>query len=365
MSLDDIQGQLENMQLRDLSSYILIHGPAGTMNFVDMPIYDMPDQGMVKCVIDVVPDVPGPIPKDQLKEMLLAGGPLHTLPAPFGVATETQLRFSFDLVVLPQNNARFLVCKVMNMKDKVKVPTARQLCHGRPHMVSWRNQVHTMRKFLYYVIENLGGFQCKQHSLRCKEDGKVEKEKTQEERDFGFDFIEKNGPRDNVKNKQLRWIIIQTSRQESPIYKWSAVLVEKSLRNLANDGVLAQVHESWPLTLYDIDNRLLRALAPMVPSLSEKAVGFHGEPGAGKTPVARTLAMAISRQCINKLGKDAEFDFFRGQSGSIARPDIFDDGSLSEQPFKKVKAFTDVGNIESMSKERWGAAKWVSSVCTA
>ena len=38
--------------------------------------------------------------------------------------------------------------------------------------------------------------------------------------------------------------------------------------------------------------------------------------------------------------------------------DIFDDGSLSEQPFKKVKAFTDVGNVESMSKERWGA-KWV------
>ena len=41
------------------------------------------------------------------------------------------------------------------------------------------------------------------------------------------------------------------------------------------------------------------------------------------------------------------------------RPDIFDEGSLCEQPFKKVKAFTDLGNIESMSKERWGAAKWV------
>ncbi|CAJ1347862.1 unnamed protein product, partial [Effrenium voratum] len=238
VSLDDIQGQLENMQLTDLSSYIFQDGPAGTINFVDMPIYDMPEQGMVKCVIDVVPDVPGPIPKDQLKEMLLAGGPLHTLPAPCGVATETQLRFSFDLVVLPQNNDRFLVCKVMNMKDKVK-----------------------------------------------------------EEWDFGFDFIEKNGPRDNVKNKQLRWITIQTSRQESPIYKWSAVLVEKSLRNLANDGVLAQVHESWPLTLYDIDNRLLRALAPMVPSLSEKAVGFHGEPGAGKTPeVNESNIMAVLKR---------------------------------------------------------------------
>jgi len=27
--------------------------------------------------------------------------------------------------------------------------------------------------------------------------------------------------------------------------------------------------------------------------------------------------------------------------------------------FKKVKAFTGIGNVESVSKERWGAAKWV------
>lgn len=27
---------------------------------------------------------------------------------------------------------------------------------------------------------------------------------------------------------------------------------------------------------------------------TEKAIGFHGEPGAGKTPVARTIAMAMS-----------------------------------------------------------------------
>lgn len=55
----------------------------------------------------------------------------------------------------------------------------------------------------------------------------------------------------------------------------------------------------------------------------------------------------------------SEFDFFRGQAGSIFRPDIFDDGSFCEQQFKKIKAFTDVGNVEAMSKERWGAAKWV------
>lgn len=83
--------------------------------------------------------------------------------------------------------------------------------------------------------------------------------------------------------------------------------------------------------------------------------------------------MAISRQWIKKAHKTeevepsfrqaSEFDFFRGQCGSIFRPDIFDDGTFCEQQFKKIKAFTDVGNIESMSKEWWGAAKWVKGNC--
>ncbi|CAE7639351.1 unnamed protein product, partial [Symbiodinium sp. CCMP2456] len=80
------------------------------------------------------------------------------------------------------------------------------------------------------------------------------------------------------------------------------------------------------------------------------ALGLLGQPGAGKTSLARSVAMALSRYHIRRVGKTGEVVF---------RPDIFDDGSLCEQPFKKVKAFTDVGNIESMSKERWGAAKWV------
>ena len=148
-------------------------------------------------------------------------------------------------------------------------------------------------------------------------------DKTQEEWDFGFDYIEENGPKDNVRNKQLRWVTMEISRQESPItpiYKWPAVLVKKSLRNLSQDGVLAQVHELWPRTLFDVDVRLLRALAPLFPKLEEKAIGFHGVPGAGKTPVARSIAMALSRYYINRVGRTGqvrpsfrqacEFDFF-------------------------------------------------------
>ena len=113
-----------------------------------------------------------------------------------------------------------------------------------------------------------------------------------------------------------------------PLSGWPHV---QSLKNLVQDGVLAQIHDQWPLTLYDLilydlDVKLLKALAPIFATLSEKALGFHGTPGARQTPVARAIAMALSQQHIRKVKKKgkttpsfrqlSEFDFFRGQSGS-------------------------------------------------
>ena len=63
-------------------------------------------------------------------------------------------------------------------------------------------------------------------------------------------FIEAKGPRENVRNQLLRWVTVQATSRDSPIYRWPQALVAKSLRNLGQDGVLAQVHELWPLTLY-------------------------------------------------------------------------------------------------------------------
>ena len=140
----------------------------------------------------------------------------------------------------------------------------------------------------------MSGFQCRHHVLRTEEESKPEQERSLEERDFGFDFIEAKGPRENVRNQSLRWVTVQTTSRDSPIYRWPQALVEKSLRNLGQDGVLAPVHEVWPLTLYDLDVRVLKALGTIFSSLTEKALGLHGTPGAGKTPGARTVAMAVS-----------------------------------------------------------------------
>ena len=75
--------------------------------------------------------------------------------------------------------------------------------------------------------------------------------------------------------------------------------------------------------------------------------------------------MAMSRYWGRKLNSNhaprfreaCEFDFFRGETERQDRPDIFDDGSLPEQPMRKLKSFCDVRNT-ILTKERWGAAKF-------
>eukprot|EP00438_Fugacium_kawagutii_P012958 Skav206848 [mRNA] locus=scaffold3577:158736:160658:- [translate_table: standard] len=368
VSMNTIKELVSKYTLYEVGSPTFHDDVPGNLSILDLPKCDMGENGVVKCFFDIVMDVAGPIPKGPLKEALLSKAVPTEFPEPYGLRKDPE-SVKIDIAVVPQNNGLFCVCKIVNMKQKEKVAYAKAMCFGTPYLVDWSGEVRTVKKCVHYIFEHMGGFQCRNHVLRSHEDGKPEKERSVEEWDFGFGFIEENGPRDNTKNRMLRWVTIQTNSVDSPIYKWHPVLVEKSLRNLAADGVLAQVHSHWPLTLYDLDVRFLRALAPLMPSLQEKAIGFHGEPGAGKTPVARTIAMAMSRHWIKKAHKEeevvpsfrqaSEFDFFRGHSGSIFRPDIFDDGTFSEQQFKKIKAFTDVGNIESMSKERWGAAKWV------
>eukprot|EP00439_Symbiodinium_sp_Y106_P018382 s206_g2.t1 len=343
-----VKTEVEKLKLYPCDPHEISNLPLGPLTVLDLPIVDMPSTGMVKCFFDIVMNIPACPITNITKAM--QDKSIASLPKPFGTARPTEAPIRFDLAILKQDNDKFCAVKIFNLKDKVKVDIARSMCYGKPYVVNWAGEVKTMKKCVHFIFEKLGGHQFRQHTLRTVEEGKPDVERTQAEWDYGFDFI---------------W----RKALDSPIYKWSPILVEKSLRNLCQDGVLAKVIEVWPLTLYDLDTRILKALGTLFNTLQEKAIGFHGIPGRGKSPVARTIAMALSRYWIAELGQTgkvipsfrqaSEFDFFRGQTGTLTRPDIFDDGTLSEQPFKKVKAFTDVGNIESMSKERWGAAKWV------
>ena len=119
------------------------------------------------------------------------------------------------------------------------------------------------------------------------------------------------------------------------------------------------------MTLVDVDPAVLFILEKLFPYFTEKALGMHGIPNVGKTPLGRIIPMAMSRYWVRKLASKnlpgfreaSEFDFFRGEAGRKDRPDLFDDGPLPEQPLRKLKGFCDVGNTV-LTKERWGAAKF-------
>ena len=55
----------------------------------------------------------------------------------------------------------------------------------------------------------------------------------------------------------------------------------------------------------------------------------------------------------------SDFDFFRGVHFDKTVPALYDDGEIGGELIKKKKAFSDVGDEETILKERWTAAKFV------
>lgn len=157
-----------------------------------------------------------------------------------------------------------------------------------------------------------GGFQVQSFSLQPvgggAPEGKANFYSGLSEQDVGagFDYIEKHGPRTHHSNTQPRWISKQLISDDSPVNKWPERLIKEALRNLMNDGVLALPVHDFPLTLVDVELEILLVLEKffpsfIFPSFTDKALGTHGVPNVGRTPLGRTIAMAMSRYWIRKL----------------------------------------------------------------
>ena len=55
----------------------------------------------------------------------------------------------------------------------------------------------------------------------------------------------------------------------------------------------------------------------------------------------------------------SDFDYFRGCPFSTAVPAIYADGDIGDEPAKKKKGSSDVADTETLTRERWTAAKLV------
>ncbi|CAJ1444831.1 unnamed protein product [Effrenium voratum] len=347
---------------------------ADRLQLAEILRYGQVDKSKAKHFFDFV----GPIAFDATLQSQVSSaakdGRFADMPAPFRLKTSPGMSYGLQLVVLPLPNAQHFLLKHIIFPDQVKAEFVSTLCHGEVHTVSWQANAKNTKKAIQYMLEKMGGFQVQSFALQASGNGGMQSDNknnnffqglTEENIDQGFDFIEAHGPRTHHSNTQLRWISKQFISDESPIQTWPERLIKEALRNLMNDGVLALPVYDFPLTLVDVEPSVLTVLEEIFPCFTDKACGMHGVHNVGKTPLGRTIAMAMSRYWVQKLNSKnepgfreaCEFDFFRGEAGRQDRPDIFDDGSLAEQPMRKLKGFCDVGNTV-LTKERWGAAKF-------
>jgi len=193
---------------------------------------------------------------------------------------------------------------------------------------------------------------------------------TADEIDDGYDYMFEFGPRSNTNNMQNRWIMKQMNDSASPLFGWMKADIKEGLANLMNERCLAPTQTYFPICLMDLHvdfrRKVLRLLLPVVRTTGVLLLGVQGN---GKSPALVALAMALSRYYIERDRIDAapgfrqasDLDFFRGEAGQLHIPCIHDDGDLDAQKPKALKAFYDVSLVDAMTRERWGAAKFVKN----
>ena len=236
---------------------------------------------------------------------------------------------------------------------------------GTGHEIAWSTlNKQKARRGFQWMLENLGGTHFRHFSLSAekrKPKFAGPTSQNEEEQDAGWDFIIENGERDKGQLKQLRWIHRNIHREGSPIHGWNEKLVQRALDSLANDGALASLVTRYDLTIQALEPEIMELIENLVPFLRGHALWLLGEPGVGKTPLARIIAMMFSRHYggSGTFRTASDFDFFRGVHFDKTVPALYDDGEIGGELIKKKKAFSDVGDEETILKERWTAAKFV------
>ena len=317
-------------RLNTLTQPRFLDGPIGTADVGSLPLKDMggTQQNMTN-IIDIVNVTlpPGGLDREAVKK-LLAEKKYADLPHKMGPKTEVPYGYSMQLVVLegpaPLDGAgeksatlvkHYFLTVPGAEKQKWRAAQVKKFMHGSPKLIDWGNGTSggdrkDRRKAFEYILEQLGGFQCRWFEVAAANgDGGEAKLMTASEVQAGFDFIEQEAPRTSAKNAALRWITTQLNDRDSPIFGWKEGLVKEAVRNLQTEQNLAKVQTYYPITLADVAGWVLDIVEQVVPTLLSKSLLLVGEPGIGKTVLCHSFCMMMSRYHISRDGVDYQPSF--------------------------------------------------------
>ena len=353
-----------------------------TIHICDLTLKDFYGKNAVKAVVDVVLNHHGAFTEDDVKRLMMEDD-LGNLPdvarPPVGAVPVNHFT---QIAFIAVGRGVWTVLKYITFcsdspDGKVKADLAATYRHGELHLVNYGNNIKNGKKVFQHLFQELGGFQIRQFELQCSNAPAFDMNDDSELQaiDRGFDYIEQCWKDRTLPTgfNQLRWITRNLKDANSPLYcqgdfKWTDKIVEKAINKLRDEGSLVRVVTNCPYTIktfapWFVDN----VLVDLVPLLNSKSIIFIGKAGCGKTPILEGLANAFSRYWMRQkhikatacFRSASDLDFFRGEVGVVDRPDILDDADPTTITPAKFKAFTDVGLFEAMTRERWGASKWV------
>ena len=314
--------------------------------------------------LDVMTNIPSEsINFDNLKA-IIRDEAWAELPEALQPAQRPTAEYKVQFFLVHQVNGKLTILKHYMMKHKLSKPHLVQLRRGQCHEIKWGTGGDIAeRKAFQWMLEQMGGLQVRRFCLSTekKRPASSRPSLSEEQQEEGWSFIQKEGELDKSELEQLGWIHRHISREGSPIQGWSEKLVQRALDSLQNDGCNSAKITRWDLTIQDFEVEVVRMLESVLPHLRDHSLWLLGEPGVGKTPLGRAIAMAFSRynEFTGAFRSASDFDVFRGVPFSKATPALYDDGDIFAEPIKKIKAFCDVGDYETILKERWTAAKFV------
>ena len=388
VSLGEIQEAMKSFRAEKLQRMTVFNSPPGSFSpaVATGALKDLPASATdLTHFFDVILDVELQSPATLFPEMqgyLERDQPQYAaLPSPLRPKAELPDDTAMQLCIaqIPGQPGHYFVLKWFTFrKDGTNVKrhksVAQNLCHGEVKMCSWSGRQG--QTCWPYLFENLVHWQARTHGLAPKIADKGDKDKscmfglTDDEVDAGFQFLIESAPRTDESLKQLKWIA-KAVKNDTPIKSWPLALIEKSIRSLAAEGTLAKKQYYYPLTLEDIQPWFLdKVVRVFWHQLKEKSIVILGDAGRGKTPVGQIIALAVAafwKSQLGEIGEDPCFrtvpdiDFLRGAMGCKTMVDIVDDCDSDQLPIKKVKALLDVGQVETMSRERWNGVKWVQN----
>ena len=203
------------------------HMCSGHFDITDLPMKPMDlSAASMKHYIEIINDVQMEnVPHEQFKQIFLEKR-FHDLFPPFGFKSSRGMVIKVNWVFFTRQNGKKFLLKDINLDKKGKASFIKFISHGDLYAFTWEGNVKNVVKAIVSMIHNMkigrGGFICICQALKPQGNSSEAfnfHAQDADDLDRGFDLIEQEGPRENVKNIQLRWITKQLNNPKSPIHK--------------------------------------------------------------------------------------------------------------------------------------------------